>query len=595
MLAACGGGGGGGSGTIDPGAEPDAVMQAILIKVGDRDASLLDGDPPAPTSTGNDPVLQAATRQVGVPSGGSASLSLDFETGSALSAIFAKVVGSDRYAEVLLGSETQSRSGTKALETVVLDIEVPSNIGAGEFCVAISGRDAENLVSNVDTVCFDVDNAVIDALQGTWDFACSPADDGSESFEGSWAFDGTDVTVTESVWPNGSCLGSPEDSYSEQLTVAVGEQVQAADGEPASEIDIRNLTEGGFFYSLVRVDGDTFQLARAPMGSGSSAEMRAVSFELNRTFTRPTDSVDPASACFNPVLWQDGTEYTESDRETEGGAFVGEFTSDFTVFTDSSFQGRPATRVFVQDSGTGLADANEYFQIDFEVPSINAIADENLQGMNDGFVSDPGELLRFDLAPGESYSYTSTYTELGAEVGDDGTATVTYVGRETITVPAGTFETCRFDLTTPDGYRETEWFGVGNGIEIAGENEGPGEPVTRTELLFAEINGEPIGEAPGVPDGDFSSLMPGTYAAAIDGDEQATAFELNEGGAGTWSFGEDGGSITWEVTEDGVLIIAFSGGGTERYTLTSGDTSAGTVLIEFSNEPDNATGTWTQL
>ena len=67
LLAACGGGGGGGSGSIDPATEPDAVMEAILIKVGDRDASLLDGDPPAPTSTGNDPVLQAATRQVGVP------------------------------------------------------------------------------------------------------------------------------------------------------------------------------------------------------------------------------------------------------------------------------------------------------------------------------------------------------------------------------------------------------------------------------------------------------------------------------------------------------------------------------------------------
>ena len=64
--------------------------------------------------------------------------------------------------------------------------------------------------------------------------------------------------------------------------------------------------------------------------------MRAVSFELNRTFTRPTEEVDPASACFNPVLWQDGTEYTISDRETEGGEFVGEFTSDFTVFTEGT-------------------------------------------------------------------------------------------------------------------------------------------------------------------------------------------------------------------------------------------------------------------
>ncbi|WP_156966499.1 hypothetical protein [Algiphilus aromaticivorans] len=592
-LSACGGGGGGGGmGSIDPGAEPDAVMEAILIKVGDRSASLRDGAPPAPTDTGNDPELRAAADQVGVPSGGSASLSLDFETGSALSAIFAKVVGSNRYAEVLLASEAQSRSGTKALENVVLDIAVPSNIGAGQFCVEISGRDADDLVSNVDTVCFDVDNAVIDALQGTWDFACDGDSDEGDSFEGSWTFNGTDVTVRESQWANDACLGDPEDSYTEQLIVTLGAQVLAADGEPATEIDIRNLTENELVYLMIRVEEDRFQLAFAPENAGGTPETRRNSFDApGSTFTRAPESVGSAAACFNPVLWQDGTEYTISSRETEGGAFVGEFTSDFTVFTDSSFEGRPATRVFVEDTGTGVADANEYFQIDFARPSVNAIADENLQGSDDSFVSDPGDLLRFDLDPGDAYTFSSVFTEGGGEP-DPFTATVTYVGRETIAVPAGTFETCRFDLASDDGYALTEWYGVGNGIEIAEESADPGEPLTREVLLFAEINGEPIGQAPG---GGFSSLTPGTYAAGIDGDEQATTFALNEGGTGTWSFGEEGGAITWEVTEDGVLVIAFSGGGTERYTLTSGDTSAGTVLIEFSNEPDDATGTWTRL
>ena len=520
LLAACGGGGGGGgSGTIDPGAEPDAVMETILIKVGDRDASLLDGDPPAPTSTGNDPVLQAATRQVGVPSGGSASLSLNFETGSALSAIFAKVVGSDRYAEVLLGSETQSRSGTKALETVVLDIDIPSNIGAGEFCVAISGRDAENLVSNVDTVCFDVDNAVIDALQGTWDFACDAADDGSESFEGSWTFDGTDVTVTESVWLNGSCLGSPEDSYSEQLTVAVGEQVQAADGEPASEIDIRNLTEGGFFYSLVRVEGDTFQLARSPVGSGETTETRATSFELNRTFTRAPESVSSAAACFNPVLWQEGTEVVQTVRyegrnDGEFGGTPGEleFVEEYTetVITDGevTFDGRTAIRLrspSTVDGGQGEpVDELTFFQVDFTRPSFALLGDE---------IRDPstGELLEtetlnpaallapFDLAEGESVTQTIVIEESDIEDNESGTvrATTTYIGRETIQIDGRSIETCRFDTNLVYIVEEEEdeplvtHYSVESGLEVLFYELDPdnGVRTDQVEVLSATING----------------------------------------------------------------------------------------------------------
>ena len=525
LLAACGGGGGGGSGTIDPGAEPDAVMQAILIKVGDRDASLLDGDPPAPTSTGNDPVLQAATRQVGVPSGGSASLSLDFETGSALSAIFAKVVGSDRYAEVLLGSETQSRSGTKALETVVLDIEVPSNIGAGEFCVAISGRDAENLVSNVDTVCFDVDNAVIDALQGTWDFACSPADDGSESFEGSWAFDGTDVTVTESAWDNDACIGAPRGTDTEQFTVAVGEQVQAADGESANEIDVRNLTDNDAFFTLIRLDGDAFQLALAPVGSGDTADTRANSFASSVDFTRQPESVSSAAACFNPVLWQEGTEVVQTVRY-EGrndGDFGGtpgelEFSEEYTetLITEGevTFDGRTAIRIRspgTLDGGQGEpVDEFTFFQVDFTRPSFALVGDETRDPSTGALIEtvtlNPAALLApFDIAEGESVTQTIVIEENDVEDNNSGTVlvTTTYVGRETIQIDDRSIETCRFDTNAVDGDGDgsadgedaedpsVTHYSVESGLEVLFYELDPdnGVRTDQVEVLSATING----------------------------------------------------------------------------------------------------------
>ena len=516
-LSACGGGGGGGGmGSIDPSAEPDAVMEAILIKVGDRSASLRDGAPPAPTDTGNDPELRAATDQVAVPSGGSASLSLDFETGSALSAIFAKVVGSNRYAEVLLGSETQSHSGTKAMATLVLDIAVPSNIGAGQFCVEISGRDADDLVSNVDTVCFDVDNAVIDALQGTWDFACDAADDGSESFEGSWTFDGTDVTVVESAWDNDACIGAPRGTDTEQFTVAFGEQVQAADGESANEIDVRNLTDNDAFFTLIRLDGDAFQLALAPAGAGDSAATRANSFASSVDFTRRPESVSSAAACFNPVLWQEGTEVVRTVRfeernDGDSGGTPGEllFSEEYTetLITDGevTFDGRTAIRIRSPRKPT-------YYQVDFARPALFIVGDEakdpSTGALIDTETYDPALLVApLDLGEGESVTQTFVIEEIDAQSNDTERntvlATITYTGRETIQIDGRSVETCRFDSNlvdgdgdgTSDGEEAEEPFvrhySVESGLEVLyyeldADN---GVRTDQVEVLAATING----------------------------------------------------------------------------------------------------------
>ncbi|MEQ8270632.1 hypothetical protein [Algiphilus sp.] len=529
VLSACGGGGsngGGGSGAIDPASEPSAVMEAILIKVDGRNAILRDGDPPAPTNAGGEPVLRAANDVIAVPSGGNASLSLDFETSAAVEAIFAKVVGADRFAEVLLAAQTQSL-GTKAMEQLVLDLTVPSNIGAGQFCVEISGRDAQALVSNTETVCFDVDDSTIKVLQGTWDFACNPASDGSESFEGSWTFDGTDVLVTESVWPNNACLGSPENTYNEQLTVAVGNQVQAADGEPANAFDIRNLSENDRFFTLIRVEGGGFQLALAPAGSGGSAETRANSFASSADFTRRPESVSSARACFNPVLWQEGTEVVQTVRY-EGrndGDFGGtpgelEFSEEFTEtrITDGevSFDGRTAIRIRslgTQDGGQGdPVDEFTYFQVDFARPSFALVGDET-RDRSTGAVIDsetlsPAALVApFDLAEGESVTQTIVIEENDVENDDNETntviATTTYIGRETVQIDGRSIETCRFDTNLIDGDGDgladgedaedpfVTHYSVESGLEVLFYELEPdnGVRTDQVEVLSATING----------------------------------------------------------------------------------------------------------
>lgn len=519
-LTGCGGGGGGGggAGAIDPGAEPNAVMETILIKVGDRDARLRDGSPPAPTSSGNDPVLRAATNEVAVPSGGSASLVLDFEVSSAVSAIFAKVVGADRFAEVLLGSETQSRAGTKAMENVVLDIAVPSNIGAGQFCVQISGRDADSLVSNVDTVCFNVDDAIIDALQGNWDFACSPAADGSESFEGLWAIDGTDVNVTEVAWDNGSCSGVARGTNTEQVTLAIGAQVQAADGEPANVIDLRNLTENDRFFTLIRVDGDRFQLALAPNGSGDSPEMRASSFERNVSFTRRDTSVSSARACFNPVLYEEGTEVVRTVRyegrnDGEFGGTPGELevSEEYTetVFTEgqTTFDGRPAIQMRTpntRDSGQGeQVDIFRYVQIDRNRPSVTFLGDEVVapegSSGSERETLNPGYVQPYDLNEGESVQQTVVIEENDIEDNDSGTVrvTTTYVGRETVDIDNRRIETCRFDVdivyldTDQERDPYVSHYSVESGLEVLFYEIDPdtGVRTDQDELIAATVNG----------------------------------------------------------------------------------------------------------
>ena len=201
-----------------------------------------------------------------------------------------------------------------------------------------------------------------------------------------------------------------------------------------------------------------------------------------------------------------------------------DFTDDRTIGGIVSFNGRQAretngtTTSTVSNAGaansTSTTDTSTYTIVTDSVPQVLAIGTESFStSQAQGFTIttdvitdiDPGILSRFNLNAGESYndSYTTTVTTTVNTGGfgsstqtteTDTTRTVRYVGRQTVSVPAGTFETCRFDSTSTTTFNgesstssSTDYFGVGNGILIKNESGGD-----MTELQSATINGAAI-------------------------------------------------------------------------------------------------------
>jgi hypothetical protein len=124
----------------------------------------------------------------------------------------------------------------------------------------------------------------------------------------------------------------------------------------------------------------------------------------------------------------------------------------------------------------------------------------------------PHYKLRYDLNPGDSYTQTyeleDDQTRSGLGIGGtfvyEATTTIRYVGRENVTVPAGTFAACKFErletYESDTGSRPTDdrtiWLGVSNGLVIREHHEIPtsgGQTANYvTELVEAAIDGEPV-------------------------------------------------------------------------------------------------------
>lgn len=203
---------------------------------------------------------------------------------------------------------------------------------------------------------------------------------------------------------------------------------------------------------------------------------------------------------------------TYNSSSTDGEV---DFTDDRTVGDIVSFFGDQAretngtttsTTTTQQGSTTTTSQTSTYTQSDAQVPQVTSLGAETSTSTQAGSTQstiriDPGRVARYDLEAGQSFqqSYTTTVENNVPGFGTVTTTTETdetstYVGRETVTVRAGTFETCRFDDTvtqTTQGQSSTSqssnWFDTGSGLlvrQVSGD--------TTSELVEGTINGTPI-------------------------------------------------------------------------------------------------------
>lgn len=212
-----------------------------------------------------------------------------------------------------------------------------------------------------------------------------------------------------------------------------------------------------------------------------------------------------ASVCFNPEMLAQGTTvnvvFNSTDKENGG---VVRFRVNEQVLGQESFGGRVGTHFHSEVSATGASpsesNTDSYVAVDLSrkritVFGVEAELTSPISATNTATIT-PGILERFDLAAGESFS--QTHTTMVKTVSQGHTAehvenvkrVKTYLGVDSVTVPAGTFDACKFvEETTLNGVsgETTRWFGVGNGELIKEDNDS-----TLTELISSEINGTPI-------------------------------------------------------------------------------------------------------
>ena len=207
-----------------------------------------------------------------------------------------------------------------------------------------------------------------------------------------------------------------------------------------------------------------------------------------------------AADCHNPSLYQTGTKWEE--QWTTNGTGTGQRTSvvdGAAIFPPTN---QPSIKIVrnTTDAVGNTGAAEEY---------VNVVAGPHVLvygvvgfsfGVTVTGVHDPYDFYRLDLLPGESFTHRYTDTasrETTVVTREEIERTIKYLGQETVSVPAGTFDTCRFDVIEDvvleilpgppqrSVVMSTQWIGVGNGLGIQSEDS----TGTVTVLDSASING----------------------------------------------------------------------------------------------------------
>ena len=160
---------------------------------------------------------------------------------------------------------------------------------------------------------------------------------------------------------------------------------------------------------------------------------------------------------------------------------------------NANYTGVPAT----------VSTVRSYQKLDgTDILTLGSLVDftsSGISGTARSVFSPPSRDKRYSLAVGASatqtYSITttSTFTGLPSPITTTSsqTETVKYLGRETVTVPAGTFDSCKFDLNNG---ASTQWTAAGNGAGVTVKTSSAVSGLSNVvlELRSATINGTAV-------------------------------------------------------------------------------------------------------
>lgn len=232
----------------------------------------------------------------------------------------------------------------------------------------------------------------------------------------------------------------------------------------------------------------------------------------------PTPAPTPAPQagsgrdCVNPDLHKVGTTYRIEQRAS--GAESGDVLREYAVKREAAFNGhaglvevelKTTTKMAGQPTRNGiqylyerLEDAT-MFRYGMVIPTVLG------QGLPDMVITtayDPPVGFRsLALGAGESYvlELQGTVSATGGPTGSAPPTRIserwkeTYLGQETVTVPAGTFTTCKLSTQVIGTNSDvTSWVAKGSGLPVRSVQRADGKEWVTELLPGGTINGQPI-------------------------------------------------------------------------------------------------------
>jgi hypothetical protein len=217
-----------------------------------------------------------------------------------------------------------------------------------------------------------------------------------------------------------------------------------------------------------------------------------------------------ASDCFNPVLAQVGTTYLWDARIV--GAATGTTSFDARVTRIAAFEGtaglaetEATVAQSVQSGGNAFTSTStllDYAQVSGttltqygQVTTVTAPQASTTRSV----WQPPRADTRAALALGASVDVAWTTTDTSPPGTGPAQTTarnnrITYRGQESVTVPAGTFNACRFEIVeTPGNSERIEWVQVGTGAPLkTTAAPGTGNEASFELLGTSRLNGNPL-------------------------------------------------------------------------------------------------------